>query len=594
MGQQFGSTMLIALLRSLDKQLSVSNLTHLLLTQEHTFKRMAYGHHSPRTGIKNLLYWPKLLDWQCNAPDIFKSGKEDTKLAQKYKDNLFRKEDERYISPESRAFDVLLFCMKEYQKDNNLDFNEIQNKILYFLEGMKIDEGVILSVRNAENEREIARLLVETAANFGRVSVEKKPAYFATVSMAKKMGLTTLQLAENLLENDRTLYGSLGNNAGTSHQWSEHMEQQPGNWGFLMVGKKVVGNYSMTLLTPEQEALYSIGELTGDKKTALAAASPNSPKVAIDLMNLSILEGYDTEDNYHILWTKFGERLLELALNGSYFRTIYTCLFKSGQKKFFEKRGFKFHCARSGDGNGQLFSLDLTYGIPDEFSAVLSSLYQKYAGGSGSRVSFERCSSAGKLTTSRAQEISTLLLRADQHIYTAMFDSVEQGKLLLGKLLYMDTDTLFTANNFFLSLHKGRVVGLIHFCLGAVAWSGDPLREEARYARTSLPESVSLVEEKYYPTYNQTDQNLMTLLEVCIDPMWRDMMLGEDMLEAFMKEFGHKYDMESRVLVNNEYEFDLLRKARFTCDLVEHEGFSKTQPPPRYYLMKRNAKAGGK
>ena len=170
-----------------------------------------------------------------------------------------------------------------------------------------------------------------------------------------------------------------------------------------------------------------------------------------------------------------------------------------------------------------------------------------------------------------------------------MFNDPAEAKVLFGNLLKMDTDNVYRSEYIFCAFRGEKIIGIVHYAVGPVIWSAAALQEEAFFAGIPLKETVKSVEEEYFISYNQQDAQTMTLLNVCVDPLWRsaNFRLGTRMMAEFIELFGDDLDMELHVLRETENAVRLYRSAGFKSDGKVYPGFSPTTKKPDCFYMKR-------
>ena len=356
-------------------------------------------------------------------------------------------------------------------------------------------------------------------------------------------GLSALDLAKQLIDNDKALFGDIGEHAGSAEQWAQHIRTTPENWGFLCLGDKIIGNWSCTFLTSDQEAAIRAGSMLGNDFTADRAANPFSSddgEVAVHLLNISINEGYQTEEHWSMLWTSFGERLHQLALKGVFYRSISTCAFSEDYEAIFRRWGFDYLTSRV--GRGKIYWLDLTYGFPEKFRKVvpnigLNRLYEEHW---GAPITFRQLSSvdAKKLTHQKKLDISTLIFGTDRYIYESMM-SREQSKRILPLVFSSKKDVMFSLDNLFVAEARDRIIGLILHKKGKLEWSAKYIKQIAEFLGEKLPDSLDDVETKYFTRYN-IDENTRSVINFCVNSNWctRDRQVGVDLMSAFVESYG--------------------------------------------------------
>lgn len=586
MNEKFTSKMLIKLLELLNTGVSEEDLKDLLLTNSSTYRRLKYGLYTkkdPREG-----YWPYDGAWTDNARNaagkILDNGPK--KHLAKYADCFPLPEAVTTLKQQAQT--VLLRFAKDYQTAHHLDLAEMKCVITDFLASKGIEKAVTEWTMQLDDLQEICAFLAKTAANHGKTEARKAPIrFFSFPALRNQLGFTSEEAARQILENDRRIFGELGDHTGDILQWSSHMVRHGANWGFLVnENDRIIGNFSMTFLTPSQEQLYRAGRLAGKDLTAESAASTEDEEVAIDLLNLSTLPEYAFAEA--VLWERFGDRLLELAMNGTYFRSIYTCLFNEEQKPLFVKRGFRHIGPR--EGRGDIYNLDLTYDVPKAFSRVFPGLYEEYSSRfDASSLRFGPCPSRGELTPAQAQQIAGRLFSSDRYILSSVFHSYSHAMVLLGNLLLLGNDTIFAPQNIHCAYCGDRIIGVLLFVKGAVEWSADQLREEAVYLGTTLKDPIKLVESEYFPSYGPADQDTITILDDNIDPLWdsADGRVASGLMADFLGKYGKSYRIQAHVLQETREAIALYRANGFRRVGDPFPGFSTSDEKPVCFLMQR-------
>lgn len=354
-------------------------------------------------------------------------------------------------------------------------------------------------------------------------------------------GLTALDIAKQLIANDQALYGDIGNHAGSAEQWAQHIRTTPENWCFLCRGTKIIGNWSCTFLTNDQEASIRAGSMLGSAFTADQATNPLTSadgEVAVHLLNISVNEGYQSETHWSMLWTSFGERLHQLAKKGVFYRSISTCIFLSDYKPIFENMGFKYLTSRV--GRGDIYWLDLTYEFPEAFRKIMPNtrldlLYEEYW---GKTITFRQLSSNDVLSRQQKLDISTLIFSSDRYVYDAMMTR-EQAKRILPLVFAGKKDAMFSLNNLFVAMTDDRIVGLILSKKGKLNWSSKNFKKAAEFLGEKLPDSLDIVEKEYFTLYDL--ENTRSVINFCINSNWCrwDINVGLNLMSAFVNTYRH-------------------------------------------------------
>lgn len=593
MSEKFTSKSLIALLSFLNPEIGDNSLAFLLMVKNHTFTRLKYGLYSkkdPREG-----YWPNETTWAEKARGLVEeldSRKERSEYLapaglEQY-DSCIPSYAEDVVSLEDHTRQILLRFAEDYQERRGLDRRGIRDVIAEHLMSGQIDADVIDRVRQLQTLPEICAFLTKTARQKGKTALRHESIHFFSFpGLQKTTGISAEEAARQLLK----ISGISEEQGDYVDLWAAHMSRFGYNWGFVLNEKdRIVGGFAMALLTQEQERLYRDGSLPDSKITAESAASADDEEIAIDLLCLRALPEYAFSEA--LLWERFADRLLELARNGICFRSIYTTLTAETQKTLFLKRGFRNLCLR--DGGGDVFHLDLMYDVPRAFSGVFPGLYEEYASKFDARkITYAPCPDKEKLTSDQARQLAGLLYSSDRYILSSIFYSYSQAKTLLGNLIKYGNDTVFCPKNLFCAFCGDRIIGAILFAPAPLTWSVDTLRQEAFYLDTQLKPTDKLVEEVYFPSYQDVSGSTLILLDDSVDPLWNspDRAIAIGMLKAFIAQYGKKYDMQTHILRETTDEIAVFRSVGFSSDGKIYDGFSPDEKkPPCFHMLRPKSK----
>ena len=199
---------------------------------------------------------------------------------------------------------------------------------------------------------------------------ENKPRIVSLKELAK-LGLSPLDIAIAITENDKYLYNSLPEStAGTPQQWADFFERYPDFCAFIIDSQNnILGNYSFIGLTTEQEKLMRSGKLLDSSLNASVGDNLYVPGKHIGyLMNLSVNPMAESIELYKALWNSFTDMLKSIAENDSiYFSKIYYKAFLPEHEVKVAAKGFHILCddilygkvfVHDMDLNGSLQALD--------------------------------------------------------------------------------------------------------------------------------------------------------------------------------------------------------------------------------------------
>lgn len=409
---------------------------------------------------------------------------------------------------------------------------------------------------------------------------------YKTYSDLRNLGMSELDVARQLLENDKALYGNLGEHAGTAEQWAQHIKVKPENWGFLCQGQKIIGNWSCTFLTLEQESAVKTGTIKGIEFEANHSIDPLSApdgEVAVHLLNMSINKEYQSEENLLILWRSFAEMLQNLAKLGTFYRSISVSSFIPEHDKMFRDMGFKYLCDRV--ITGKIYWLDLVNGMPPQFGKIMpnSKLEDLYNEHWGATIEFVQLSKRNELTHQENIDISLLLHDTDKYIYNAMM-SRQQAKRILPHLIASSNnkDSMFSKENLFIAKAGKRVIGVILFKKGPLNWNSGELRKYAEFEGEILPETLKKVEEEYFTEYNNTEENVISIINCCVHSNWRyNLGIGSRMMAAFIQ--NHRQEI---------LQLYVLKETPAAMRVYERNGFELVNVCNGFSVDNRNLPCG--
>lgn len=184
--------------------------------------------------------------------------------------------------------------------------------------------------------------------------------HIAPTSELYGAGMSPLDLAVAITNNDKSLYHIPPECSGTVEKWANHIEHFPDFWAFVVdSSNNVHGNYSMTGLTTEQEKLMASGMLSDASVDPFTAENLYAPGVhAAYLLNLSVNPSSESAELYRNLWSDFIKTIKRFAEeDGVYFSKIYYKAFLPEHEAKVAARGFRYIC--DDKGYGKVFVHDM-------------------------------------------------------------------------------------------------------------------------------------------------------------------------------------------------------------------------------------------
>lgn len=207
------------------------------------------------------------------------------------------------------------------------------------------------------------------------------------------------------------------------------------------------------------------------------------------------------------------------------------------------------------------------------------------------------------LNKGELESIAKLIYQTDKFIYPDMFGSEEIAAAVLPNLFKIGADTMFCLDNLFICKIVDKIVAVILWYEGRLCWTKDLLeterskleRREDGYRDCNLTchgdwrEQLNRVSREYISKYDNPDSDVITLLNVCVDPAIRGQGIGKKMLKAFLSQHDGK-DFELCVLSDNQSAIALYKSCGF-----DEAGEEPAYPPEMGHtrkIMKREENGG--
>lgn len=612
--QLLDSRLLIKLLRRISAdEITPETLPYILMSEDHVVNCLMYGNNNTKQA-----YWPNPANWQTHAEKLFKQNKE-VYTSLDAAGNIGLKKLENclaYSEPPKSLADCFIRLFDEiyiayYDEDITLAKSEI-SRILTELKAPAEDIDHIKTINSLPR---LSEFLVNRAKDKGgfKESTTKKNNGKAssqytkekvqcetntepnkglgivpcTYSQLKQKGLTAHAISAQLIKNDAALYGAdvLGANAGTIEQWAAQIEAAPDNWFFFCEGTQIIGNWSITFISPEEEVSVRKGTFAGDDFSLKSVNYPltaSDKEVVIYILNISLNSGYQTHDNWKALWNSFGKRVRQLNATGITVKGIYSALFLDDHKVMFENMGFQYLVDNI--VSGQVYYLDLSNPNLANFSWIIPNdeLVELNL-----PISFKQLSHNDILDEQQLRDIAGLIYDTDKYIYPMMFSSREQAKELIPMLLASNEDNMFNLNNIYCGMIGKRVVSLILHIRGPLVWKANQLIELANLLDMKLPETLDLVEKNYFTGYASTASNTTAILNCCVNSNYRmrsEIRLGTRMMQSFIEH--HQERLELYVLQETNAAMRLYLRTGFKLSR-KCNGFSAdNRELPCYFMYK--------
>lgn len=614
------SMILIEMLKELSTEVTTKTLPYLLIldASDETLSHLKYGlkrKNSPYTA-----YWPDQESWlkKARANACLKSYLSESKDS-----GLFELLDccpssaDQITSLENQIvsiFDAI------FEKRYSADIDVLKNMIVTLLIRFDVPQQDIEDIRILDNYLQVARYLVAKAKNnrgsvilskrqmeenvkLRRLELEKvqerekngkQSLEFCSYFELNKKGLSAMDIAGQLLRNDAKLYGSdvLGSNAGTAKQWASEIVAAPGNWNFLCDGAEIIGNWSYTYLSPKEEESVRSGAFAEEN---FSLDTVNYPLMAPDrevvvyLLNISLNDGYQTDENWERIWKNFGSRIRHLMQLGITVKRIYGNLYRDDHKAIFRRMGFRW-LARNRI-SGDIYCLDLNQADNSGFGWIMDQHQKTDEMGAEKDITFHQLSEDDILEEQQLMDIAGLIYDTDPYIYPQMF-SRRQAKRILPFLFAENKDRMFSLNNIFCAMVGHRIVGIILHKTGPLNWDSSQLVKYAKLLGEPLTDTLAMVEKEYFREYDSTPDDATAILNCCVNSNYRmrnDIRLGTRMMKAFVA--SHPERLELYVLQETPAAMRLYLRAGFmTTENDMCNGFSVDHRELPCFFMYRLAR----
>lgn len=158
-------------------------------------------------------------------------------------------------------------------------------------------------------------------------------------------GKTTLAICRELVDNDNALYrlGDHHENEGSPELWAKFLEAYPETFQFLVYEGKIVGNYSLVTLSPEQVKQLKLGKLVeNDFSLDKNAVLFRKGVYTLYILNYSVNLGFSTRENRVMLWEALLKQLEDFAVQEIFFKEVYVNVFRSDHEELYRELGFEF------------------------------------------------------------------------------------------------------------------------------------------------------------------------------------------------------------------------------------------------------------
>lgn len=146
--------------------------------------------------------------------------------------------------------------------------------------------------------------------------------------------------------------------------------------------------------------------------------------------------------------------------------------------------------------------------------------------------------------------VSKLIYETDKFIYPCLFNGSEDALKVLPEVIHGNEDAMFRLDNFYVAEVKHEIIGLILWHKGPLVWDSRTLSKHSLSLGVPISRDLSLVQTRYFETYKTAPENTISVINVCIHPLFRNRGICKRFLKSFIDEHaGEK--MELYVLDSN-------------------------------------------
>ncbi len=182
------------------------------------------------------------------------------------------------------------------------------------------------------------------------------------------LGMTALDIAKRLVENDYNLYPSIAvENEGNPEQWADYLSAYPDTFRYLINEKnEIIGNWSFLAVSEvlHAEKLAS-GQLTESSFRLDETEYLLFPGDYIGyILNFSLNDGYNNPHNLNMLLQAFVDQLLSFAEDGIFFKSWYVNVFRKDHEAMYRRLGFSYFLDNAACGKVYTLNCIPTAGEP--------------------------------------------------------------------------------------------------------------------------------------------------------------------------------------------------------------------------------------
>lgn len=187
-------------------------------------------------------------------------------------------------------------------------------------------------------------------------------------------------------------------------------------------------------------------------------------------------------------------------------------------------------------------------------------------------IQFNPLKDSKSLSTKNLHQISQLIFDTDKYISAALFEDKDSAKVLISEMIQRN-DNMFNTNNLFVAQRGNDVVGIILWHRGSLNWTSTLLETVANKNGIKLTKHLDKVKREYFSSYDCIPDNVVSIIDVCVDNELRGQKIGNRMLSSFLEFVDDNYSYELHVLEDNKSAIKLYKNMGFQVE-EQINGFS--------------------
>jgi len=187
-------------------------------------------------------------------------------------------------------------------------------------------------------------------------------------------------------------------------------------------------------------------------------------------------------------------------------------------------------------------------------------------------IRFSPLKDSESLSTQNLYQISQLIFDTDKYISAALFEDKDSAKTLISEMIQRN-DNMFNASNIFVAQRDNDIVGIILWHRGPLNWTSTLLETVANENGIKLTKYLDKVKREYFASYDCIPDNVVSIIDVCVDKASRGQRIGNKMLSSFLEFVGEDYSYELHVLEDNKPAIKLYKNMGFQVE-EQINGFS--------------------